>query len=370
MLPDEEGFLYPVVDSAKCVDCGLCDKVCPVIPGKVRTAEVIGYIVRHRDNLVLRDSTSGGVFTALATEILRADGLVYGAGYDDAMRVVCKRVTSIDGLAELRGSKFVQSDLGQIFSEIKEELKAEKQILFSGTPCQVEGLLSFLGEKPKKLVCVDFVCRGVPSPGLWQNYVHMMEDKYGAKMVGAKFKNKTYGYHATTMKVSFANGKTYFGSGRVDPMMKAFVSELASRPSCAACAFKTVSRRSDITMFDCYNFSNITGMRDDNKGYSSVFVHSQCGKELFEKISEQMIVHSADVEQLVKENGIMVRNSAKANPKRAEFYRLAQMMPLDAAMQKISPVTYKDRCVEAAKKVAYKLGLVQKIKRLRNVATK
>lgn len=365
MVPDEEGFLYPKVDEDKCVECGLCDKVCPIESGNMQETAVQGYIVRNNDPAIVEGSTSGGVFTAIAKQVLSEGGVVYGAGYDADMRVICKRADTIEVLKEMRGSKFVQSHLGDTFQSIKQELAAGTKILFTGTPCQVEGLVSFLKGKPKNLICVDFVCRGVPSPMLWHNYVQMMEKKFDAKMVGARFKHKTYGYHATTMKVDFANGKTYYGSGRVDPMMKAFVTELASRPSCARCAFKTVSRKSDITMFDCYNFAKVTGLPDDNKGYSSLFVQSEIGAALFEKIRGSMMVYPADVEALIQANGVMVRNSARANPKREAFYRYVGQCPIDEAMQKISPITFRDRCVEATKGVLYKTGLIQKAKALK-----
>lgn len=222
-----------------------------------------------------------GGFTALAEYVLKNGGVVYGAGYDDSMRVICKKATSNDELKEMRGSKFVQSLLGNTYKDVKDELNTGKRVMYSGTPCQVEGLLCYLKEKPDNLLCVDFVCRGVPSPGLWENYVQFMERKFGSKMVGARFKHKTYGYHTTTMKIDFANGKTYYGSGRVDPYMKAFVSELASRPSCVTCKFKGLERPSDITIFDCYEYSQITGKKDDDKGYSSVFVHSDKGEKYY-----------------------------------------------------------------------------------------
>lgn len=365
MVPDEEGFLYPEVDADKCVDCGLCNKVCPIENRQASENAVQGYIVRNNDPAIVEESTSGGVFTALAMQVLCDGGVVYGAGYDADMRVVCKRADTAETLKEMRGSKFVQSDLGTAFKSIKQVLDEGTRVLFSGTPCQVEGLISFLRGKPENLICVDFVCRGVPSPMLWRNYVQMMEKKYGAKMVGARFKHKTYGYHATTMKIDFANEKVYYGSGRVDPMMKAFVTELASRPSCSACSFKTLQRCSDITMFDCYNFTKLTGMQDDNKGYSSVFVQSKTGTELFEKIRDKMMVYPANVEALIQANGVMVRNSARANPKREAFYRYVGQCPIDEAMQKISPITFKDRCVEATKGVIYKTGLIQKAKTLK-----
>lgn len=370
MVPDEEGFLYPKVDGDKCVGCDLCNKVCPIENRKMSENTVRGYIVRYNNPAIVEESTSGGVFTAVAEQVLSEGGVVYGTGYDADMRVVCKRAETTEALKEMRGSKFVQSYLGDTFCSIKQELARGTKVLFSGTPCQVEGLVSFLNGKPENLICVDFVCRGVPSPMLWENYVQMMQKRYGAKMVGARFKHKTYGYHATTMKVDFANGKTYYGSGRVDPMMKSFVTELASRPSCSVCAFKTAERRSDITMFDCYGFTEVTGMADDNKGYSSLLVQSETGAALFEKLRGNMIIYKADVEELIQANGVMVRSSAKANPNRGQFYQLAQQYPLDAAMQKISPITFKDHCVEAMKGIVHKAGLIQKIKRLKKHSKK
>lgn len=366
MKPDQEGFLYPEVQKALCISCGICQKVCPVQSYTEPATETACYIVRNRDEAVLKDSTSGGAFTAFASAVIENNGIVYGTGYDENMRVVCKQARTVEQLVEMRGSKFVQSELGDTYRQIKAQLQQGETVLFTGTPCQIEGLLAYLGEKPNNLICIDFVCRGVPSPKLWENYVRTMENKYRSKMVGAKFKNKTYGYHATTMKVDFENGKTYYGSGRVDPMMKAFVTELASRPSCFSCAFKTVNRNSDITMFDCYGFSRITSLPDDNKGYSSLLVHSEKGRELMNAVQNQFILYEADVEEVVGANGIMVRRSARPNSKRDQYYQLADTQTIDSAMAQIEPITAKDWLIEFSKNPVYKFGLIQVIKKYRS----
>lgn len=267
MQPDEEGFLYPVVDQEKCVDCGLCEKICPVSSKKSHEEQTDAYIIRYNNQKIVEESTSGGAFTAISSYVFENGGIVYGTGYDADMKVICKKAACMEDLKEMRGSKFVQSSLDRTFQEIKTELKTEKLILFTGTPCQVSGLIHYLGKHPENLISMDFVCRGVPSPGLWKNYVDYMEGKYHSKMIGARFKHKTYGYHTTTMKIDFQNGASYFGSGRVDPYMKAFVREMSSRPSCAECAFKGIERLSDITVFDCYEYTQITGYKDDDKGY-------------------------------------------------------------------------------------------------------
>lgn len=365
MEPDEEGFLYPKVNGEKCVECGMCEKVCPVLHRENHDEKTEGYIIRYTDKKIVEESTSGGAFTAFAEYLMSKGYVVYGVGYDNDMQVVCKIASKPEDLKEMRGSKFVQSYLGTTFQNIKKQLKQGGKILFTGTPCQVSGLISYLGSKPKNLICIDFVCRGVPSPSLWKNYVDMMEAKYRSKMIGARFKHKTYGYHATTMKVDFANGKTWYGSGRVDPMMKAFVNELASRPSCHACAFKGVERQSDITIFDCYNFSNITGMKDDDKGYSSVFVHTDSGRELMKYVRDRLICYSVNTNELVNENGIMVRGSAKPNINREKFYKYISEEPIDKAMEKIMPIKKIDYIAEGVKGILSKTGLIRIFRKIR-----
>lgn len=360
MISDDEGFLYPSIDIKECVECGACERVCPIINKKVHKDEQTeGYIIRNKNEKIVFESTSGGAFTVFAEYVLKNGGVVYGAGYDDSMRVVCKKATNIYQLKEMRGSKFVQATLGTTFQKIKKDLLEQKLVLYSGTPCQISGLLSYLGKKPNNLICIDFVCRGVPSPGLWANYVTYMENKFNSKIIGVRFKHKTYGYHTTTMKVDFANGKNYYGSGRVDPYMKAFVSELSSRPSCANCSFKGIERVSDISLFDCYEYSKVTGKYDDDKGYSSLFIHTEKGKKVFDEIKDKIWFEEEDINKLVLCNGIMVCNSAKPHKKRAEFYEKAAMYPIDQAMDMVLPITAKDRMIEKTKSILYKTALIR-----------
>lgn len=367
MIADEEGFLYPSVLLDKCINCGLCEKICPVLHNEVKEESTGSYIVRYKDEKIVDESTSGGAFSAFAIPLLKQGWVVYGVGYDANMRVICKKAELLEGLKEMRGFKFVQSYIGITYTEIKKELQSGTKVLFTRTPCQISGLLNYLEKASgnilknnrENLICIDFVCRGVPSPGLWKNYVEMMENKFASKMVGAKFKHKTYGYHTSTMKVDFANGKTYYGSGRVDPYMKAFVKEMSSRPSCSACVFKGIERRSDITIFDCCEYSKVTGRIDDNKGYSSNFLHSDAGKNLIKQCSKSLTTIQVPIENLVTENGIMVRHSARPHDRREEFYRYASELPIDQVMDKVSPITRKDYMVEKSKKFLFATGLIR-----------
>lgn len=364
MQPDEEGFHYPVVDEDICVKCGLCEKVCPITYGKTVETDTEGYVVRNKTSDIVSDSTSGGAFTAFAEYVLHQQGIVYGTGYDENMQVICKRATTSAQLSEMRGSKFVQSALGDVFQQVKFEVSSGTLVLFTGTPCQIAGLISYLGRKPDNLICIDFVCRGVPSPGLWTNYVAYMQKRFGAKMTGARFKHKTYGYHTSTMKLDFSNGKTYFGSGRVDPYMKAFVREMSSRPSCSACAFKGVERLSDITMFDCYEYSKVTGKTDDDKGWSSLFVHSEIGRRMFNNVKGSFIWSAENVEALIESNGVMVSNSAKPHARRDEFYRLAAVSSIDKVIEQIDPITRKDWMIENTKGFLFRTGIIKMLKKV------
>lgn len=365
MLPDEEGFFYPHVDDKECVGCGLCVKTCPIVNSYNSDTKPRGYIVRNNDKKILKDSTSGGVFTAIANFVLDKHGIVYGVGYDSGMRVTYKKAEKKSEIAEMRGSKFVQSDMTGIYKDVKQVLVAGRVVLFTGTPCQVAGLISFLRKKPDNLYCVDFICRGVASPKLWENYLHLMQEKYKSAILFVKFKNKTYGYHATTMKVDFQNGKTYKASGRTDPMMKAYVNELASRPSCAECSFKSERHISDLTMFDCYNYSLITGQKDDNKGYSSLFVNSSIGEMIIKSIENDIEMITVDYQELTKWNGVMVCKSAKPHSKRDEFYANILSMSIHEAINKVMPITKKDCFVEWSKGIINKIGLIQVLKKFK-----
>lgn len=360
MTSDNEGFLYPSVNLKTCIECGACEKVCPILNKKVYHDELTeSYIIRNQNEKVVYESTSGGAFSVFAEYVLHNNGVVYGVGYDESMHVICKKALSTDQLKEMRGFKFVQATLEGVFQEVKKDLTEKRLVLYSGTPCQISGLLSYLGKKPYNLVCIYFVCRGVPSPGLWANYIEYMEQKFNSKIIAARFKHKTYGYYTTTMKVDFANGKTYYGSGRVDPYMKAFVNELSSRPSCANCEFKGIERLSDITLFDCYEYSKVTGKYDDDKGYSSLFIHTWTGKKMFDQIKAQISYSQEDIDKLVSCNGIMVCNSAKPHKKRMEFYENAAKYSIDRAIDMVLPITIKDKIIENTKSILYKTGLIR-----------
>lgn len=369
MIPDEEGFSYPLVDNEVCIQCGLCNAVCPVENRQKSSSKMVKSVVLRTKNAdILKNSTSGGFFSPLATWILKHDGIVCAATYDKEFKVIHtileKNQENID-LSRVRGSKYVQSDLKDCFVKIKKYLDKGKYVCFVGTTCQVAGLKAFLRKDYKSLVAVDLVCHGTPSPKLWSKYLEYQKNKYNSEIKEISFRNKTYGYHSGTMKIEFDNGRIYYGSARVDYMLKSFFKEIASRPICYKCPFKTLERESDFTIYDCWHASElVSDLKDDDKGYTNVIIQSEKGDKVLEKISDEYDIYPVDTKKAVQMDGSMVLNSAKPHEKRREFYVGLAEEPLNKHIQKYIPITYKDFFIERAKVIIYRIGLYAILKRM------
>lgn len=367
MVSDEEGFLYPVVDVGKCMNCSLCEKVCPIKNKAAKRGNPGSVVTRNRDDDVVKDSTSGGAFSSIASElILQKGAIVYGAGFSDTFEVKHMSCETVDGLKMFRGSKFVQSNLEGIFCEVRDYLKVGRTVLFSGTPCQVEGLKCFLGGKYEdNLFCVDIVCRGVPSPKLWDKYLYWIQKKYNSSICKVKFRNKTYGYHSSTMLVEFVNGKVYKKSGRIDPMMRLFTKEMCSRPSCSKCQFKTKQRISDLTLFDCKRYEGITGKKDDDKGYTAILIQSSKGEELLNQLEETLSVETVDTDKLIEQCGIMLCGSATPNNSRAEFFERLDTCELEELTNDLCNISIKDFFIENTKNFLFRTKLIKLARRIK-----
>lgn len=366
MEADFEGFLYPKVDKDKCINCGLCDKICPILnKNKIKdTKYQKAYSLQCKDKKILKTSTSGGFFTPLAEYIINNDGVVYGVGFDDDLMICHKEAETIDEIQEFRGSKYVQSYLGDIFKKVKKRLENNRLVLFSGTPCQVEGLKSFLRKEYDNLITIDLICHGTPSPKLWKEYVQYQENKYNSKIKNVAFRNKTYGYHSGTMKLEFENGKKYYGSARVDYMLKSFFSEISSRPSCYDCKFKTRNHISDITIYDCWSIEKLNkDIKDNDLGYTNIIVNSVKGNDILNKIKNKFDIHSVNIDEQIKYDGVMVENSAIPNINRAKFYKGLNEDGIEKNSQKYVKVTKKDYLIENTKAILYKTKILNILKK-------
>ena len=301
MIPDALGFLYPVVDTTKCTDCGLCEKVCSFNDNydtSLNLPEPIAYGARHKDIDEVMRSRSGAVFAAISDYILENGGVIYGAGYTDHFRVVHKRATTKEERNEFRGSKYVQSDMNTVFRQVKKDLKDGLTVLFSGTPCQTSGLNSFVGTKLREnLILIDLVCHGVPGPYLWRDYIDYLEKKEGARITWVNFRDKEqFGWaaHRETFKFS-GGGKMWY--------TKTFYQHIMFRHSCGNCHFCNTKRPSDITIADFWGWQKQdSNINSDDKGLNLVLVNTPKGKEIFEAIKERLEFIDASPEAYMQPN--------------------------------------------------------------------
>ncbi len=368
MQPDEEGFLYPNIDKEKCIECHKCETVCPIKNKNSNTKEVEAICARAKDLKIVKDSTSGGFFTPIAQDVLDNNGIVVGAICNNDSRIehIIVNSSNKEDLSKLRGSKYVQSDLKDLFAIVRSELKIGTKVCFTGTPCQVSGLLNYLEKEYENLITIDMICKGVPSPKLWKKYVEYQEKKYNSKIKQVSFRKKTYGYHSGTMELAFENGKKYRGSGRVDYHLKSFYKDICSRPSCYDCSFKSDKHPSDYTIFESWHASTVVpGLKDDDLGYTSVFINSARGRNLFSEIKDKYEWYPIDKEQAIELDGIMVRNNSKPHPKRNEFYKDLDKESLDKHVARFIPITKKDYLVEKSKTILYKTKLLYIFKRIK-----
>lgn len=321
MISDSEGFLYPKVDQSLCIHCGLCERVCPIISAQRENDNVspYSYAAWNKNDQIRRTSSSGGVFSALAEYILKNRGFVVGAAFRSDFRTVEHHIcSSVEELDKLQGSKYLQSEKGDVYVKIKKYLEKASMVLFSGTPCEIEGLRSFLRKPYENLICIDFICHGVPSPKLWNKYVQYREKEAGASTVKTYFRHKAYGWKKFSVAFHFSNKTEYLMPKGKDLYMQMFLQDLCLRPSCYDCQFKKKHRVSDLSLADFWGSENVLPKLDDDKGISLVIVHSEKGSELLESVKDHLEMIAVDLDEALKGNQAM-SVSAKVPETREAF---------------------------------------------------
>jgi len=301
MRMDDCGFWHPSIDDNLCITCGQCNRVCPVNKAPETKGPTQAYAYQNSDE-VRFNSTSGGFFRALASKVIEEGGVVCGAAFDSNMVLRHTFVERLEDLEPLQRSKYVQSSLGGVYGRIRQYLTDGRKVLFAGVGCQAAALRNAIGEN-ENLIIMDVVCYGVPSSGLFRDWIAYLELKYG-KVSDVRFRDKSYGYASPNVKVMFENGK-YIESCRDSNMYTdLFFRHLSIRESCYHCHFKTVDRASDITLGDLWSIGKYDKDRDDNKGTTVVFAHSEKGKVLCENICQMKLeteeVVSADARKMVE----------------------------------------------------------------------
>lgn len=365
MKSDNEGFKYPVVDVERCIQCGACEKNCP-IQNLVREKQVPqkAYLVQHKNEDIRMDSSSGGAFTAIASYVLSKGGVVFGAAYDEQFRVRHCYTEDIDELWKFRNSKYVQSDMGECFIQVREFLRADRLVCFSGTPCQIEGLNHFLGNPYEKLVLVDVVCHGIPSPLVWKKYLEYQKVN-DDKPDNIRFRDKFYGYKYSTMSL-IKNGKIIYHAGsQLDPMLRAFFTDICDRPSCYACPFKKRYRVSDITIWDCFSVYDFDKNMDDDKGTTRVLCHTEKGAEIMQELKSFVRCKEVDPDKLVR--GVKeMYESVPLNSKRKQFFQDARELSGKELFEKYYPITVKIKLMTVTRKVLLKTGAYKTAKKCLN----
>lgn len=319
MQTDCEGFLYPHVDPSACIHCGLCQKACPITTAvPVNVSDQKAYAVINQDEEIRKNSSSGGVFSLIAQHILSQGGVVFGAAVTKDTRICHICVEDSSQLYQLRGSKYVQSNVGNTYSQAKQYLLSGRPVLYTGTPCQISGLKAYLGKDYDHLFCQDLICHGAPSPGVWQQYVSYREQLARSKTKSVFFRYKDPSWVNFCMRFEFENNTYYQASLREDPYLRAFLSDLCLRPSCHQCAYKTQQRQADITLADYWGIWDIHPKMHDDKGTSLVFINSEKGSQIFEAIKQQLAFHPTDISLSLSQNSAMIASAVK--PKNREQF--------------------------------------------------
>lgn len=306
MVEDKEGFKYPEIDGSKCVDCGICRQICPFhrnYSKKFNLSVPYVYAVKNRNDDVRFTSSSGGVFTAISDYVLENSGVVYGAAFDENFTVCHQKSYNKRERDKFKGSKYVQSDLDDIFSDIKAELDAGKMVLFTGTPCQTAGLRAFLKNKQyERLILCDLVCNGVPSPLLWKEYTSFITEKSKSELKAYNFRYKEDSWHNGSVFAKFQNGNIMKNEPLTNIFINIFYSHNAHRPSCYNCVFTNFERPSDVTIGDFWGIEEVKPQFDDDKGISLVIINSKTGIKVFNSIKDDIIFMESNMNECIQRN--------------------------------------------------------------------
>lgn len=321
MKIDNEGFWYPEVDKEECIDCNLCKKVCPVIttPRK-EEFDSIAYACKNKNEKVRLKSSSGGVFSNLYEHVINNGGVVFGAAFNDSFEVEHMQAIKLKECEKFRGSKYVQSKIGETYKSAKRHLDEGKIVLFSGTQCQIKGLNLFLSKKYENLIAIDIVCHGVPSPLVFDIYKKNLKNEYNSEIKGITFRDKRNSWKNYRYKITFNNEKVDDRLFTDNIYSKGFLSDLYLRPSCYSCKAKNFTSSSDITLADYWGVQNKHPEFDDDKGVSLILVNSEKGEFVLNEISDCIEFMNTDLDYAISKNPCILR-PVKYNDKREVFFK-------------------------------------------------
>lgn len=353
MKQDEKGYLYPEIRKDSCVDCKLCEKVCP-LKEKVENKkfEKIAYGVKNKDEHERAKSSSGGIFVEVAKFILNNDGVVYGVEMNDDFQVKHGRATTLEEARKFQGSKYVQSDKQAIFCMVQKDLKEGKEVLFTGTPCEIAGLKKYLRKEYDNLYTVDLICHGVPSGKLLNAFLKGKEKLYSSQIIELKFREKVYGWRNQEIYIKFKNGRIYHAPIWVDNFYRLFTNNYILRDSCYTCRFSSMERQGDITIGDFWNLKNVNEAFEDKLGVSSVIINSEKGKKVFETLKNKFDIIECTLNEINQKN----LNSPSPKPYHyEEFQRMIEKKGFEYCLKKYGSMKMREKIRRALSPVKQRL---------------
>ena len=369
MLPNEEGFLHPTVNTLLCVECGMCEKACPGLLPAVDMEKSLtprAYIIQHKDETIRYQSTSGGAFSAIAESIIRLGGVIFGAIMTENLTVRHGYVETKEELARFRNSKYVQSEIGDCYKVAKRFLTEGRFVCFSGTPCQINGLYKFLGREYDNLIAVDVVCKSVPSPLVFEKYVEYKRQKE-KRLSDIVFRDKKRGFLYCTMahygshEARVAARDQYRRGSESDEWLRLFLSGHISRRSCMTCPYQTIERVGDFTLGDIWETGNSSF--DDNKGTTLIHVWTQKGLALLNSIQNEIkcVPYPFEKSRGAERNVVM-----KVKRNRESLFEDVNKITPEEFFRKYAPYNAKARVKNYLRFVLWKIDLQTLVRRLKH----
>lgn len=354
MTVDAEGFLYPEISSELCTTCGLCHKICPLTRRNQFEKKALQrvYAVKHRDTNVRSKSSSGGMFTAISEYILSKNGVIYGAVYDCNFVVRHGRAQTGEERDKMRGSKYVQSSLGDTLINVKSDLEGGRIVLFTGTPCQCAAVRKYLANVDcSRLYIMDLLCDGTPSPKFFKEYIAFIAKKNKDKVIDINFRDKMFGWNNKVMKIEMRK-QSYCKKASDDGFYQLFFNHILLRPSCYTCIYANKNREGDITVGDFWGIDEINSDFSDENGVSLVIINTPKGERIFEAIKNQLDISCQTMEDAEKKQ-LRLSKPARMGTRRNEFWKDYQTKGIEYVLKKYTTYGFIVRNKRRIKKIVW-----------------
>ena len=356
---DSDGFIYPRIKVEDCIECHLCEKSCPMLKDKSEISKdyagypqfYAGQLKREED---LLEVSSGGAFWAFSQTLIESGGIVYGAVQEDVDHIYHVRADNLDGIKNIRRSKYFQSDTGLTFQQVKEDLKRGLTVLYSGTGCQIAGLKGFLNKEYDNLITCDVVCHGVPSMKVWEAYRKEKEEREGKRIVDLVFRDKSAGWSHNQYKITYEDGSMEKEASTQQLFHAGYLRGLFYRPSCGCCRFASPPRVADITLADYWRYEGRFRQPDSDLGVSLITVNSEKGNKLLQQSSKYLDYDTTE-RKLALSSCKHLDEHPSENPDRGNFFNLFNKEGYYAAAKKYITVGNKTNLL---------MRIARKIKRI------